>query len=203
MPAMDVNAPLAAAGRLSPAAVHAPPLAEEAAAGAPGLAGREPPLPRAACSRWPPATTSNRAWWCAAKAMAVRHGPAAAARAAAADAARAGRCWCRAWTCTCRRAALLERLPLRARRPAGRPDGLVGQRRRRRRPACRRLRRLPAAGARPPALARRAACRPAGRRPAAEDPAPLRTQQTGCSSPATCSTCRRCGATTAWPKASA
>ena len=68
----------------------------------------------------------------------------------------AGRCWCRGWTCTVDAAhELLCALSLRARRAAGRPDAVLRQRRRRRRPAHRFLRRVPAAGARPAALARR------------------------------------------------
>ena len=57
--------------------------------------------------------------------------------------------------------ALLQQFRFRARRAAGRPDDQLRQRRRRRRPAFRQLRRVPAAGAGPPALAHRPAARPA------------------------------------------
>ena len=67
------------------------------------------------------------------------------------------------------------------------------------------LRRLPAAGPRPPALADLAPARPRVRaRPAAEDPRALRARRpSGCSSRATCSTFLRAWRITAWPKPNA
>ena len=75
------------------------------------------------------------------------------------------------------RACAAAAVSLRARGPAGRPDDQLRQRRRRRRPALRQLRRVPAAGAGPPALAHRPPARPgAARRRAAEDPRELRAR---------------------------
>ena len=119
-------------------AVHAPPLAEEAAAGPPGAARRGAAAGVAErCSRWPRATTSSRAWSCAAGGRwSAAPRAAAAARAAAASRRRLDRCWCRASTCTCRpRMRCCDRFRFV---PDARLDDLMvsyRQRRRRRRPA--------------------------------------------------------------------
>ena len=109
---MDIHTTPPLLGGLSPAAIHEAALAEEAAAGA----RRRCP----ACSRcW----RARELFALAARddvesrlvardggaAGRMRRGPVRAARAAAAARSRAGRCWCRAWTCTTTRAhALLQ-----------------------------------------------------------------------------------------------
>ena len=154
--------PMALLGGLSPPSIHAPPLAEEAASGPRGRArARCRRLLARGCSRWPRATTSSRAWSCA---------PARAGRcvravrpARIADAGDAG------WTLLVQgvdlhddaRASAAAALPLHPRRAPRRRDVLVRERRRRRRPARRFLRRVPAAGARAPALAHRPRARQA------------------------------------------
>ncbi len=70
--------PLPLLAGMSPASVHAPPLAEETrcwcARRLPGIARAAVALRR--CSRWPPAMRSNRAWWCARPSgWTLRHGP--------------------------------------------------------------------------------------------------------------------------------
>ena len=116
-------------GGLSAAGLHAPPLAEEAAAGA----RRASPTRCRGFDRRQPvragrrATTSNRAL--------VDARTASAGRCARADSRaarcrrwrrRAGRCWCRASTCTTmRRTALLQRFRFVARRAARRRHDLV------------------------------------------------------------------------------
>ena len=202
---MGHRTPTGAARRADARRLHAPPLAEEAAAGArrAGPAWRSPARPAARCSRWRRATTSNRGWCPRGRALVAAHGP--LARRALPPLATRG------WTLLVQgvdlhdeaRASPAAALSLRARRAARRRHGLVCQRRRRRRPAHRFLRRLPAAACRAAGAGASAGwCDAAARRRAAEDARRLQAApRTGCSSPATCSTCRRAGATTASPSA--
>ena len=99
---MDIDRPTRAARRADARRIHAPALAEEAAAGA-RRAGRRAarPRPARACSRSRRGTTSSRAW-CARQGerWPLRPGPIAAPRACRRWRRRAGRCWCRASTCT-------------------------------------------------------------------------------------------------------
>ncbi len=112
------------------------------------------------------------------------------------DAARAGRQSGRSGG---RRAAAPLLVP--AVRAPGRPDGELRRARRRRRPALRFVRCLPAAGLRAAPLALRPPGRPrAEAAAAAEDPAAVRARRTTqCWRRATCSTCRRSTRTTASP----
>ena len=82
--------PAAAARRPVAGALHAPPLAEEAAAGAPGLARRAAAAVARGAVRAGRRRTASSRGWCSATPAAwrLRHGPAAAARAAAAVATR-------------------------------------------------------------------------------------------------------------------
>ncbi len=112
--------------------------------------------PRPRSSRWPRATTSNRAWSCSdGERWALRQGP-FARRALPALKRPRWTCWCRGRPAPRRpRTRAARTLPLRARRPPRRRHGLVRHRRRRRRAARRLVRRLPAAGAGAAALAHR------------------------------------------------
>jgi hypothetical protein len=198
---MDVDEPLALLGGLTPATFmrrhwqKQPLLVRGAVA---GRWGRRSAGPRSSGSRQSDDVESrlvvrDDAHW------SVRHGPLPRrvlpplARPAV-DVAGAGRRPARAGS---PRAA--APVPLRAGRAARRPDGVLRDRWRGRRAARRLVRRLPAAGARAAALAHRPgrpvrrscrACRSRSWR-ASTPPA------TGCSSPATCSTCRPGGGTTA------
>ena len=181
----------------SPRALHAPPLAQEAAAaGAPGLAHGALSSRAASSSRWRGRRRRVAPDRAPGPRLDAAPRPLRAPRAAAADAARlepAGAGHGPALDSAARHA---RALPLRARCAARRRDGVLRHRRRRRRPALRFLRRVPAADPRHPALAHRPHREPAtAERRAPEDPHQLRARSTtGCSSRATCSTCRRAGA---------
>ena len=185
--------------------IHAPPLAEEAAAGPRRAAPTRCPASTArGCSRSPRATTSSRAWSRRAGARwSLRHGP--IARRALPPLATPG------WTLLVQGVDLHDDAAHRAAASAfaSSPDArlddvmvLVRERRRRRRPARRFVRRVPAAGRRAGGAGASAASRDTRLR----DDVPLKMlagfeaePRSGCSSPATCSTCRRAGATTASP----
>ena len=150
---------------------------------------------RARCSRWRRATTSSRVSSSRRRrALVAAPRPVRAARAAAADDARLDPAGAGRRPARRRRAPRCSALPLLARCAPRRRDGLVRERRRRRRPARRFVRRVPAAGRGPAALAHR----PLPRARVCATDVPLKMladfvpqRRVAARARATCCTCRR------------